>query len=258
VSAWVARFGAFGLSVVAALGSIALVLGRTAYHLPRLERRELLRGLHDFGYRSLPLTLGIAAVTGASVVVQTTVYVERFGARSMLGWAAGYAMLWEMGPLLLGLMMAGRIGARNAAELAMLEVNGNLEGLRGISLDPFSLLIAPRVLAMVISLVALTVVMFAVAVAFEAIAAYFALELPPRVFFGGFADMLRVRDLLGGLTKSTVFGLATAVISTTVGLRASGGARAVGQSAASAVVWSAFAIFALDLLLTPPLARALS
>lgn len=258
MTAVLARIGAGVLVSLEGLGAVALVFGRTVHHLPRLERRELFRGLVNFGYRSLPLTLGLGAVLGATVVVQTTIYVERFGARSVLGWAAGYAMLWEMGPLLLGLMMAGRIGARNAAELAMLQVNGQLEGLRGISLEPFGLLIAPRVLSMVISIACLTLVMFLVAVSCEAVAAFFALELPVRVFFGAFEDLLRARDLFGGLVKSTGFGLAIALISTAAGLRASGGARAVGQSAAASVVWSAAAIFALDLLLTPLLAGALA
>jgi phospholipid/cholesterol/gamma-HCH transport system permease protein len=65
------------------------------------------------------------------VVLQSALYVERFGARAFLGWASGYAVLWEFGPLLLGLVMAARLGARNAAELATMQVGGQIEGLRG-------------------------------------------------------------------------------------------------------------------------------
>lgn len=249
--------GVGALAAARGAGVIALVLGRTLLHLPRLDGRELWRGMLHFGVNSLPLTLGVAAVTGATVVVQSALYVERFGARQYLGWAAGYAVIWEMGPLLLGLMMAGRVGARNAAELATLSIGGQLEGLRGISLDPFRLLVAPRVLAIVCSLLLLSFVATVVALLVEAAAARVALELPVRVFFGAFEDMIRLGDLVAGTVKTLAFATAIALVSTACGLSAVGGARAVGQAAAAAVVRSAAAIFTLDLLLTPLLARGL-
>jgi phospholipid/cholesterol/gamma-HCH transport system permease protein len=151
--------------------------------------------------------------------------------------------------------MAARIGARNAAELALITVNGQIEGLKGISLDPFRILVAPRVVASVLSVLALTTTTFLVAIGWEAVAAYFTLDLPVRIFFQAFSDMLRWGDLAGGVTKTTFFGLAISVVSTAAGLRASGGARGVGQAAAAAVVTSCAAIFTLDFLLTPVLSR---
>lgn len=250
--------GAFGLAVTRLTGALGLVLARTALHLPSLDRRELLRSIVLFGYRSLPLALLAAMLIGSTVVLQAGVYAVKFGARLYTGWAAGYALMREFGPLLLGLVMAARIGARNAAELALLSINGQLEGLRGISLDPFRLLVAPRVVGSAVAITALGSVTFLVAVVFEAIASYFSLELPLRVFFSSFTDMLRPGDLLGGLVKTLAFGLAIALVSTVAGLRAQGGAVGVGRAAASAVVLSCAAIFSLDLLLTPFLTRALS
>jgi len=234
-----------------------LVFVRTLLHLPRLNLGELSRALVLFGYRSLPLSLGAATLIGATVVLQAGVYATKFGARLYTGWAAGFALLWEFGPLLLGLVMAARIGARNAAELALLTVNGQIEGLRGISLDPFRILVAPRVVASLISVLALSTSTFLMSIVWEAVAAYFTLHLPVRVFFGSFSDMLRWGDLAGGVAKTTAFGLAIAVVSTAAGLRASGGARGVGQAAAAAVVTGCAAIFTLDFLLTPLLARLL-
>ncbi len=250
--------GRFALVLLRGIGALALVATRTVLHLPRLDRREFLRALVHFGFRSLPLALGVAALTGAIVILQAGAYAERFGARQYSGWAAGYSVLWELGPLLLGLMMAARIGARNAAELALLKVNGQIEGLRGISLDPFGLLVAPRVVATAISVAALSTLTFLFAALWESIAAYFTMKLPVRVFFGAFADMLWWGDFLGGGLKALIFGVAISLISTAVGLAASGGARGVGRAAARSVVLSAFAIFALDFAVTPPLARLLS
>lgn len=249
--------GRSGLELLSGAGALGLVLARTTYCLPRLNRRELVRGLVHFGYDSLPLSLMVAVLGGAIVVIQTSLYTERFGARAYLGWAAGYAVLWEFGPLLLGLLLAARVGARNAAELATLNVGGQLEGLRGISLDPFAVLVAPRVLAMTISCTLLAAMASFVTISVEGIAAYFMLRLPIRVFVDSFAQLVSPLDALAGLAKSAAFGLALAVVSTTVGLRAAGGARGVGHAAAAAVVQSCAAIFTLDFALTHLLARLL-
>lgn len=252
--AWI---GASGRRAARGLGAVVLVLGRTAYRLPSVDGRELLRGLAHFGYGTLPLALLVATITGATVVVQTGVYAERFGARAFMGWASGYAVLWEFGPLILGLMMAARVGARNAAELATLRVGGQLEGLEGISLDPFALLVAPRVVAMTISSALLASVMFVVAIALEAVSALVLLSLPVRVFTGSFAERITTGDLTAGVVKTTAFGLAIALVSTAVGLSARGGARAVGRAAAAAVVYGAGAIFALDFALTDLITRVM-
>jgi phospholipid/cholesterol/gamma-HCH transport system permease protein len=254
----VATLGRLALWLLRWVGAVGLVIARTILHLPRVDLGELGRATVLFGFRSLPLTFGAATLIGATVVLQAGVYATKFGARLYTGWAAGYALLWEFGPLLLGLIMAARIGARNAAELALLTVNGQIEGLRGISLDPFRLLVAPRVVAAVVSVSALATVTFLVAIAWEAVAAYFALDLPLRVFMASFEDMLRWPDLVGGLLKATAFGFAIAVVSTAAGLQVRGGAQGVGRAAALAVVASCAAIFGLDLLLTPLLARVLS
>lgn len=250
--------GAFSMASARLAGGLALVAGRTVWHLPRLDLRETARALVLFGYRSLPLTFGIATLTGMTVVFQAGVYAEKFGARLYAGWAGAYAVLWEFGPILLGQLMAARIGARNAAELALLKVNGQIEGLRGISLDPFGLLVAPRVVASAVAVSCLASVTFLVAILWEVVAAYFTLHLPLRVFLEAIADMIRPADFLGGLIKATAFGIAISIVSTTVGLSAQGGARGVGRAAARAVVYSSAAIFALDFLLTAPLARWLS
>ncbi len=247
--------GATTLEVLRLLGALLLVMGRTARCLPTLERRELLRSVVLFGYGSLPLALMASTLIGSTVVLQAGVYAVKFGARQYTGWAAGYALLWEFGPLLLGLVMGARIGARNAAELALLTIGGQIEGLRGISLDPFRLLVAPRVVGTALAITLLGSFTFFTAVVFEAISAFFSLHLPLRVFFLTFDEMLRPGDLLGGLSKTLAFGVAIALVSTVVGLRAKGGARGVGQAAAAAVVASCGVIFALDFLLTPLLAR---
>jgi phospholipid/cholesterol/gamma-HCH transport system permease protein len=250
--------GAGALTGLKLVGQTLLLTGRLVRALPHLNWGELRRALLLFGYQSIPLAIGTACLIGATVVLQAGVYVNTFGARLYTGWAASYALMWEFGPLLLGLVIAARIGARNAAEFGLLATNGHLEGFRGISLDIYALLVAPRVLAQSLSVLLLSSVSFSVAILFEAVAAYFTLHLPTRVFMGAFSEMIHVGDLLGGLTKSLAFGVSIAILSTCLGLKATGGARGVGRAAAQAVVLGSATIFALDFLLTPLLIRALS
>jgi phospholipid/cholesterol/gamma-HCH transport system permease protein len=254
MSALLAFVGHWVRAWVRASGAVALLGARVLWTLPRMNGREFLRAIAEFGYGTLPLTVVVAVVTGATVVLQTSLYVERFGARTALGWAAGYAVLWEFGPLLLGLMMAARVGARNAAQLAQLTIGGQIEGLSGISLDPIAVLLAPRVWGVIVSVVFLTMPAFALAILCEIVAAYFTLELPVRVFLGTFEGLLAGGDLLGGFIKSVAFAVAIALVSTVAGVRAQGGARGVGRAAASAVVYGAAAIFSLDFALSSLLA----
>ncbi len=254
LSALLAYLGASSMETFRVVGRSGLVAARTLTALPQLNWRECVRATVLFGYHALPLALGVAALTGSTVILQTSIYVQRFGIRQYTGWAGGYAVLWEFGPLLLGLLMGARIGARNAAELALMEVGGQIEGLRGISLDPFRLLVAPRVLAALISIGALATITFITSIIFECSVAYAALDLPPRIFFTAFSDLLSWKDLVAGLVKSASFGVAISVISTGCGLAARGGAEGVGRATAQAVVSTSFALFLLDFILTPLLA----
>lgn len=251
------RVGSGTLAAIRGVGKVSLVAARACAGLVGFDARELMRSFGHFGFDSIPLALAVAVLAGATVVLQTGLYVERFGARTLLGWAGGHAILWEFGPLLLGLLVGARVGARNAAELAVMRVGGVLEGLRGISLDPFALLIAPRVVALTVDLILLNALADLVAVLCEAIAAIAVLRLPSGVFLESFSTLLGPWDLVAGEVKAAAFGLAIALISTAAGLSAKGGARAVGRAASSAVMWSSAVIFALDLILTVLLSRVI-
>lgn len=237
------------------IGLYALVAARTLRSLPGMNRRELYRALANFGFSSIPLAFILALLTGLMVIIQTNLYVQHFGARSFVGWGAGYAAVCEFGPLILGLVMAGRVGCRNAAELASLQVGGQLDGLRGISLDPYPVLIAPRATAIVASMGCLAALVFATSVGCEAITAYFVNAIPLRTFLDGFAESLTVPDVLGGWTKCVAFAAAIALVSTVAGISAFGGAKAVGRAAASSMVASSIAVFGLDFVLSSLLSR---
>lgn len=250
-----AGVGRSTLALLRTVGKLALVIGRSARAVPRMSLREVVRGGANFGTDSLALTVAVAVLAGATVIVQTAIYVEHFGVRAYLGGGAGWGVLWEFGPLFVGLILAARAGARNAAELATLQVGGQLEGLRGISLDPYAVLIAPRVISLTLGVLLLSAMAFLVAILTQAVASAIILHLSWGVFAENLDIYLGWQDLMAGEIKAGVFGLAIALISTVAGISAEGGARAVGRAASAAVVYSSGTIFGLDLILTTLLPR---
>ena len=124
--------GARAIAVTREVGGIALMTGQVLRALlpPRLDGRELVRNLHRMGNRSLPIVALTAFFAGGLMVVQSAPFVKRLGATSLAGWAAGYAVLRELGPILIALMFSGRVGANNTAELGTMTVTEQLDGLR--------------------------------------------------------------------------------------------------------------------------------
>ncbi len=238
-------------------GGLALVTVRAVRALPHLDRREFVRSLVRFGFDSLPLGAVVAIFTGGILVILADLNVARYGARAVVGWAAGYTVLQEFGPLFTALVMTGRVGARNAAELASMNIGGQLEGLRGVGVDPFALLVAPRVAASTVGVGLLGLVCALIAIVSSALFGKLMLNLDVGMFFRSFEELLAWGDLVVCAVKTMAFGAIIALVSTRAGLGARGGAQAVGRAAASSVVSASAVLVAVDWVLTVLLHRVL-
>ena len=183
------------------------------------------------------------------VFVQAGVFVKRFGATTLVGWGAGYSVLREIGPILIGLMFSGRVGSNNTAELGTMTVTEQIDGLRALAIDPISYLVAPRVVAMMAMLLALTVIGDLVAIAGAALFGRLLLNIEFGIFFQSF-QWLGLADVTHGLVKATVFGGIIALTSCHFGISVRGGAVGVGRSVNAAVVASALGIVISDYFLT--------
>ena len=248
----VSGVGASALAVAQEVGGIVLLTGQVLRALvpPRIDARELWKNLHKMGNRSVPIVVLTALFTGGLMTLQSAPFVTKLGATALAGWAAGYAVLRELGPILIGLMFSGRVGANNTAELATMTVTEQLDGLRALAIDPVSYLVVPRVVAMLISLVALTVIGDLIALVGAAIVAHFMLHIEWSTMFHSFADNLRPYDFLHGIYKSIAFGAAIAMSSCYFGVSVRGGAVGVGRAVNAAVVAAAISIMLLDFFLT--------
>jgi len=248
----IARLGAPVVAAARDAGGMALIIGRAIRSLYPLsvEREELVRAMYKFGYMSLPIVIVTAFFAGGIMVLQAAMYVTQYGAYTFVGWAAGFVTLREMGPLLIALMFSGRVGANNTAELATMTITEQVDALRVLAIDPFRYLVVPRLFAMVIMLFCLTCVGDLIAITGGALVGKAILGLDMRLFFRSLSDMVTGADLLVGLVKSSVFGLAIGVVSSHYGLAVKGGARGVGQAVNACVVGNAILIFVVDYFIT--------
>ncbi len=244
--------GAGALGVARETGGIALVFWRVMRSLfpPSLDRRELWRNLHKMGNRSVPIVALTAFFTGGIMVIQSGIFVRRFGATGLVGWGSGYTIFREVGPILIGLMFSGRVGANNTAELGTMTVTEQLDGLRALAIDPVRYLIVPRVVAMIIMLLCLTIIGDLVAIGGAMLFAKLLLNVEFGVFYSSFADNLKPADFIQGLYKAIAFGLAIALTSCHFGTTVRGGAVGVGRAVNAAVVAAAIAIMLIDFFLT--------
>lgn len=235
------------------IGSVGLVLMQaTSATLRRsLDGAQFKESLIRLGVHSLPVIFGTALFVGGIMVIQSAPLMVRYGAHSLLGWGAGFGILREIGPILTGLMISGRVGSNNTAELGTLQVTEQINGLRALAIDPADYLVAPRVLAILITTVFGTLLSMLVALFGAALTGQVLLQVHPITFWNGLTGgMLSFGDLFHGLIKAFIFGLVIAGTSTTFGLHAKGGAPGVGRAVNESVVLTAVLIFVVDALVS--------
>ncbi len=249
---FIQSLGSAALATTRDTGGIAVLLGQVLRSLipPRMDRRELARNLHRMANRSVPIIALTAFFVGGLMVIQAGIFVKRFNAAALVGWAAGFAVFREVGPILIALMFSGRVGANNTAELATMTVTEQLDGLRALAIEPIQFLIVPRVVAMVVALFALTVFGDLVALGGGLLFSKLILDVELSTFYFSLVQNLTPWDLLHGLIKSAVFGLSIALTSCYYGITVRGGAVGVGRAVNAAVVAAAVSIMLLDFFLT--------
>lgn len=237
------------LSIAETTGGMGVLLGRIARRLapPRFDGAELKRNLYKMAVKSLPIVVVTALFTGAIMVIQAAPIVKRFGAEGLLGWGAGFGTLREIAPLLTALMISGRVGANNTAELGTMVVTEQVDALRALAIDPISFLILPRFIAIVMTLFMMTLYADALALLGAAYTGQGLLGVTPTSFYHGITSgLLGFGDVANGLMKSVVFGLVIALASCHFGLATKGGAPGVGRAVNATVVASAAGVFILD------------
>lgn len=244
--------GAF-LRIATTVGGMTVLFARIVARvlLGRVDGSELLKNLYKMGFKSVPIVAVTALFTGGIVVIQAGTLVKRYSAEGLLGWGAGFATMREIAPLLTALMISGRVGANNTAELGTMVVTEQLDALRVLAIDPIAFLIAPRFLAIVATLFMMTLFADSLALLGAAASGDPLLGVSPTTFYNGLTSgLLSFSDVANGLIKSVAFGLVMGLASCHFGLATTGGAPGVGRAVNATVVTSAAGIFVLDYLVS--------
>lgn len=202
------------------------------------------------GIRSLPLILISGIATGSVFALQLGYGLERFGGNIYIPEVVGLALLRELGPVLTGLLLAGRLGSGVTAELSSMAVSEQIEAIRALGTSPIGTLIIPRILACAIVFPILTLLADYIAVLSAMFVSQSQFALEPRFYLSKLFQIVIFVDLGTGLIKALVFGLAIGIISCWRGLFATGGTHGVGIATSSVVVTTSITVLVSDVFLS--------
>ncbi len=212
--------------------------------------RMFLQQAEEVGVQSLPVVMLTALFTGMVLALQSYIVFHRFAAESLTGLVVSMSVVRELGPVLVGLMVAGRVGASFAAELGTMRVTEQIDALWTLSTDPIRYLIMPRLIAVTIMMPLLVVVADFIGIYGGFAISVYMLDQNPSVYIENTTQYMELSDFYSGLAKAAVFGLLIGVIGCTEGFNCQGGAAGVGRATTRAVVISCMSILIWDYFLT--------
>jgi phospholipid/cholesterol/gamma-HCH transport system permease protein len=211
---------------------------------------DVVEQFEQIGVGSLTVVLLTGFFTGAVLALQSGITLDQFGARPFVGRLISASMIKELGPVLTGLMLAGRVGSGIAAELGSMVVTDQINALRALGTDPVRKLVVPRVLAGIFMAPVLTVVANTVGIIGGWLIAVYQLRVASSLYWTSVTEGLYLEDAWMGLIKPFFLGYAIVTIGCHVGLRTSGGTQGVGRATTNAVVASSVAVIAVDFFVT--------
>ena len=231
------------LAFCAASGRITMLLMQTLRRLKDADWHEVVRQMALLGADSLPIVLMTILCTGMVFSVQTAKEFVRLGASSTVGGIVAIAMARELVPVLVGVVVAGRIGAAIAAELGTMKVTEQIDALRVMAANPVSFLVVPRFIAMVLMMPLLVVFANLIGNIGGWVVAHYYAGIGAFTYTNSIKMLAEFYDVFGGMLKSAVFGGIIAIIGCYKGLNAPNGAEGVGLATTASVVLSIILIF---------------
>jgi len=253
VTRWLARVGSVAEVTAEHAGAMGALTWQIVLSIVRLKVsfREVVRQIYVMGIQSLPIVLVTASLAGIVTSQQGGYQFTGSVPLYVLGSLVAETIVLEMGPVLTGLVLVGRVGARITAELGTMVVSEQIDAYHSLGRDPIALLAAPRVIAGVIVLPLLVGMANLIGIGAGMVAANLQVGLGTESFLYGARLFWHSWDLLYSLTKALVFGLAIPLISVHMGFRTRGGAEGVGRTTTQAVMFMTLTILILDALFPP-------
>lgn len=249
---FLAPIGRVFLAFLAAVGRVSLFIWASVNSMwrPPFYTKQLAKQLLEIGYYSLPVVGMTTLFTGAALALQTYSGFSRFNAESSIAIVVVLAITRELGPVMAGLMVAGRIGAAYAAEIGTMRVTEQIDALTTLSTDPYKYLVLPRLLAGLTMLPLLVLVGDIIGVFGGYMVSIQDLGFSPAPYLKSTFEYLETKDVVSGLIKASAFGFLVALMGCYHGFHSKGGAQGVGAATTHAVVSSSILILLANYLLT--------
>ena len=249
---FLAAVGRVFLAFLSGTGRIAIFTGNSVMHCvrPPIYPRLIFRQMVEVGYYSLPVVGLTAVFSGMVLALQSYTGFARFNAESVIANVVVLSITRELAPVLAGLMVAGRIGAAMAAEIGTMRVTEQIDALTTLSTDPFKYLIAPRLIASLVTAPLCVLAADVIGVFGGYLVSIHKLGFNPSIYLKSTWDFLEAIDVISGLVKAGVFGFLISLMGCYHGYHSRGGAQGVGAATTNAVVSASVLILSTNYLVT--------
>jgi len=238
--------GADALRYLHMIGAFALTLASVALSPRRLRFPSLAHQTDRVGWRSIPIIALITLLIGGIIAQQGIYHFRRFGADDYVVDLVGILILREIGVLLVAIMVAGRSGSSYTAEIGSMKMREEIDALRTMGRDPMEVLILPRVLALLVSLPALTFLGSLAALFGGGLVAWGYGGMDPSIYLARLREAVSITDFQVGMIKAPFMALVIGIVACTEGLKVQGSAESLGLQTTTSVVKSIFMVIVLD------------
>ncbi|MEW6508869.1 MAG: ABC transporter permease [Bacteroidota bacterium] len=239
-------------NILFSLEEFALIIRDLASGILTLKDNmdETLNEMYLIGSKALPLVFLGGLFTGVILAIETGHQLKIFGATSLISRTVSLGMVRELGPVVTGLLLAARTGAKNSSEIGAMKLSDQIDALIAFGLNPVNKLVLPRTVAALIMFLPLTLIADITGILGGMLIANQTFQIDLALFWNTAIDALKMKDLFVGFTKPFFFGFFISTISCYFGLRTKGGTSGLGKNTINAVVYSSITILILDFIFT--------
>ena len=244
-------------NILEGFGSTWLLLMRSIAYAPTLprQRARFIEQCYMIGYTTLPIVAILSFFIGSVLALQAGYSMQNFGAKQFIGSLVGLSMARELGPVMVAILLAGRVGSAITAELASMKVYQEIDALVTMNIPPPKILVMPRLAAALVMVPVLAIIADLVGWFGGAIVAKYVgfISIEPEGYFSVLRQYMKPEDVANGMIKAEIFGFGVVLVCCNIGLNTRGGPREIGASVTRAVVVSLILILVLDYFVTKAL-----
>jgi phospholipid/cholesterol/gamma-HCH transport system permease protein len=241
-------------NICESIGATLQLMVRSLGYLGTLPRQSarFVEQCYMVGYTTLPIVAILSFFIGSVLALQAGYSMQDFGAKEFIGSLVGLSMARELGPMMVAILLAGRVGSAIAAELSSMKVYQEIDALETMNIPPARMLVMPRLAAVIVMMPVLTIIANIVGWFGGALVSSHVkfIDIDSQTYFAALRRYMHFKDVANGLCKAEVFGFVVVLVCCSIGLKTRGGPREIGASVTRAVVTSLILILLLDYVLT--------